>query len=124
MKKIIPFLVAFLTLACMTSTAIQSAPGTATPSATTQATQTAAIHPTTTPRTCGTVTAEHSVHVRYTGNEHAKVVGWLLHAETVSILDNGGQWWKIHAPGIDTQGRKAHLTGYVQSAYLKATACP
>lgn len=68
--------------------------------------------------TCATVDTD-SLHVRYNPGEHSQAIGWVTEDTTLKVLDDSGDWWKINGYGIDDQGRRARMTGYVNSDFLK-----
>jgi len=74
---------------------------------------------------CAIVSA-HSLHIRNGPNHHAQVMGWLQQGASADLLapTNETGWAKVHAHGIQFDGKKARLTGYVKAEFITITICP
>jgi hypothetical protein len=121
MRKILTILPFIFLLACLAPVAGFEPP--ADPAPTETAILPAAPSPTPVPDpTCAAVNTD-SLHIRYEPNEHTQAIGWVTEGTTVKILDDSGDWWKINGAGIDDQGHRARMTGYVNSDYLTETEC-
>ena len=132
MIKLLKFLalLALASLACL-GTAIsttESTPAPTTTPAPTAGTNTLPAHaradaldipPTSPARTCASVTAAASLHIRSDADYEAAIIGYLYHAEIVTVTNNthSPDWWTIRTAG-------GERSGWARADYLTIIDCP
>ena len=122
MKPITIFFIALslTSLACLQTAMIAQSPTTATPTNTAIQMQTSepesgAVYEIITPaRTCATVTAIQSLHLREKPDINSIVISWLPAKTNVLVIGKVGAWWKVSADGY---------TGYAKADYLQESEC-
>jgi hypothetical protein len=125
MKKttVLIFCLAFLSLACLTTSGPYWTPGPETPAPTIGFTPdevfviTPDPDPTSTaaPRICARVVAIEALNVRIDANEQARILTWLKNNDVVVVVDQvNADWWHIES---------AVYSGYARSIYLQESEC-
>lgn len=72
---------------------------------------------------CARVIAQ-SLHIRYQTDYHASIAGWFVQDTSLTVRNqNNPDWWLVNGRGIDINGRKTRITGYVRSEWIEVVEC-
>lgn len=132
MKRLLPIIILFISLACMTSAGLEEV-GSAAASTPPSMTGSQPPEPTGTEdedgifyppedwqqpagyNLCAFVTASQSLHLRSEPNENAHVITWLLSGEQVKVISPVSPWWTVET----MDGER----GYARAKYLQEGEC-